>query len=167
MDPMERQPGVRLEGDVKNAPDYAQDGNAANRDGMQSQAQEAADRAREAAGNVATTARDTAENMTERARETAENMGDRARDMEERGREEASSKLESVADQLRERAAGDGTKGEMAEKAAMTMERTAGYLREHSTGDMTSDLETYVRDHPMQGVAAAVVAGFVIGRVLR
>jgi ElaB/YqjD/DUF883 family membrane-anchored ribosome-binding protein len=55
----------------------------------------------------------------------------------------------------------------MAEKAAMGMERTAGYLREHSTGDMTADIETYVREHPMQGVAAAVLAGFVIGRVLR
>src|SRR5690606_32430485 len=114
MDPMERQPGVGREGDAKNPHAYAQDGNAENLDGMHAQAQEAADRAREAAGNVATTARDTAENMTERAREAADNMGDRARDMEERGREEASSKLESVADQLRERAAGDGTKGEMA-----------------------------------------------------
>lgn len=155
MDPMERQPGVRLEDDVKNPPDYARGGDS-GAEGVQAQAQEAADRAREAAGNVATSARETAENMT-----------DRARDAEERGREEASDRLESVADQLRERAGGDGATGEMAEKAANTMERTAGYLREHSTGDMTADIETYVREHPMQGVAAAVVAGFVIGRMLR
>jgi len=166
MDPMERQPGVRLDDEVKNPPDYAPEA-AGNRDGMGSQSQDAVERAREAAGNVATAARDTAEDMTGRARETADQMGDRAREMEERGREEASSKLESVADQLRERAARDGATGEIAEKAAMTMERTAGYLREHSTGDMTADLEHYVREHPMQGVAAAVIAGFVIGRILR
>jgi ElaB/YqjD/DUF883 family membrane-anchored ribosome-binding protein len=164
MEPIERQPGVRLEDEVKNPPDYARDGTT---DRMQGQAQDAADRAREAAGNVATSARDTAEDMADRARQTADGMGDRAREAEERGREEASSKLESVADQLRERASSDGTKGEMAERAAVGMERTADYLREHSTGDMTADLEAYVREHPMQGVAAAVVAGFVIGRVLR
>jgi ElaB/YqjD/DUF883 family membrane-anchored ribosome-binding protein len=136
---------VRLEDDVTNPPDYASAAPTATTQRIEEQTQDVADRAREAAGDM------------------AENM----RGAEARGREQASSGLDSVAEQLRERASSDGTKGEMAERAAVGMERTADYLREHSTGDMTADLEAYVREHPMQGVAAAVVAGFVIGRVLR
>lgn len=184
MDPMERQPGVRLEDEVKNPPEYSSDSSAV-RDGRQNgadgtgeqvrgladqareQASDMADQARERAGEMADQARERADEMTDQAREAAGNVGVRAREMEERGREQASSGLESVAEQLRERAAGDGTTGELAEKAAMSMERTAGYLREHSASDMSSDIEAYVREHPMQGVAAAIVAGFVIGRVLR
>ena len=158
MDPMERQPGVRLEDDVKNPPNYAPDGGsggATTTERVQEQAEDMANRARDAAGGMADSAREAASGMTESAREA-----------EERGRQQASNRLEEVAGQLRDRA-GDGTTGQVAERAAMGMERTAGYLREHSTGDMTADIETYVREHPMQGVAAAVFAGFLIGRVLR
>jgi ElaB/YqjD/DUF883 family membrane-anchored ribosome-binding protein len=53
------------------------------------------------------------------------------------------------------------------EAAASTMEKTATYVREHSTNEMLNDVETYVKEHPAQSVAGAVVAGFLLGRILR
>jgi ElaB/YqjD/DUF883 family membrane-anchored ribosome-binding protein len=47
------------------------------------------------------------------------------------------------------------------------MEKTATYVREHSTNEMLNDVETYVKEHPAQSVAGAVVAGFLLGRILR
>jgi ElaB/YqjD/DUF883 family membrane-anchored ribosome-binding protein len=57
--------------------------------------------------------------------------------------------------------------GKAGEKVAEGMERSATYLREHSTEDMRGDVERYVREHPMQAMAGALVAGFVLSRILR
>jgi len=63
--------------------------------------------------------------------------------------------------------AGDGTAGAVADKAAAGMERTAQYLRDRGTAEMWDDVEAYVRVHPVQGIAGAVAAGFIVGRILR
>ncbi len=52
-------------------------------------------------------------------------------------------------------------------RAAEGMHAAAGYLQEHNTSEIANDVEEYVRAHPLQSVAAAIAAGFVVGRVLR
>ena len=47
------------------------------------------------------------------------------------------------------------------------MERGAGYLRSHDTNQMWTDVEEYVREHPVMGIAGSVAAGFLVGRMLR
>jgi ElaB/YqjD/DUF883 family membrane-anchored ribosome-binding protein len=54
-----------------------------------------------------------------------------------------------------------------AERMAEGMERTAGYLRESDTRRIIDDVEKYVRGHPFQAVAGALVGGFVLARILR
>jgi ElaB/YqjD/DUF883 family membrane-anchored ribosome-binding protein len=98
--------------------------------------------------------------------------GDMAHNLQERteqGRERAADGLANAASQLRSNFAGDGegVKGQVGVKVADSLERTAGYLREHETDQIWSDVETFVTEHPVQAAAGALVAGFVLGRVLR
>jgi hypothetical protein len=89
--------------------------------------------------------------------------GQQVREQVEQGRERTAEGVERVAGRVRERAANiPGS-----ERVAEGMEGTARYLREHDTTEIMNDLERYVRQHPMQAVAGAVFAGFLIGRVLR
>jgi hypothetical protein len=43
----------------------------------------------------------------------------------------------------------------------------ADYVRETSSEDMWSDFVAAVKSKPVQSVAAAVVAGFILGRAAR
>jgi ElaB/YqjD/DUF883 family membrane-anchored ribosome-binding protein len=109
-------------------------------------------------------ARDTADT----ARDKASDLGQKAQHQAEVGKDKAAGGMESAADKLREQASkSDGMTAKAGTKAADTMERSADYLREHDTGEILDDVEQYVKDHPMQAVAGAVIGGFVIGRILR
>jgi ElaB/YqjD/DUF883 family membrane-anchored ribosome-binding protein len=113
-----------------------------------------------------------ARHATEEARHKAEEMGQQARERAqhtaEQGKDATASGLDTAAEQIRERVGqGDGTAAQAGTKVADNLERTAGYLREHETGEMWQDLERYVRDHPVQAAAGALVAGFFVGRMLR
>lgn len=102
------------------------------------------------------------------AQEKASEYGQKAQEQADAGIEKAASGVQKAADRLREQAAtSDGVTAQVGEKAAETMEKTAGYLRERDTAEILDDLEQYVREHPMQAVAGAVVGGFLIGRILR
>lgn len=91
-----------------------------------------------------------------------------ARQKADEGVDRAASGMQSAAERLRERAEGkSGMTAEVGTKAADTMERGASYLREHDTQEIIDDVERYVREHPMQALAGAVVGGFLIGRILR
>jgi ElaB/YqjD/DUF883 family membrane-anchored ribosome-binding protein len=87
----------------------------------------------------------------------------------EQGRERAAGGLENAASQLRSNFAGDGegVKGQVGVKVADSLEKTAVYLRDHETDQIWSDVETFVTEHPVQAAAGALVAGFVLGRMLR
>jgi ElaB/YqjD/DUF883 family membrane-anchored ribosome-binding protein len=51
--------------------------------------------------------------------------------------------------------------------AANTMNRAAHYVQVHSARDMAAGMERLVRQRPAYSIAAAVVAGFLVGRALR
>ncbi|MEZ4503949.1 MAG: hypothetical protein R3C39_15100 [Dehalococcoidia bacterium] len=87
---------------------------------------------------------------------------------EARAREGGADRIDQAAERID--AAGDSLPGPLSDGATMAshgVERSAEYVRSHTSSDMVEDVESYVREHPVQGVAMAVAAGFVIGRVLK
>jgi ElaB/YqjD/DUF883 family membrane-anchored ribosome-binding protein len=109
-----------------------------------------------------------AEDVGERGREMASEHAGKAQEQMEAGKERAATGMERAAERVRERAGSQGgMAGQAGEKVAEGMERSATYLREHSTEEIRGDVERYVREHPMQAMAGALVAGFVLSRILR
>jgi ElaB/YqjD/DUF883 family membrane-anchored ribosome-binding protein len=123
------------------------------RDRMQGTADEVRDRAGDVAGQV-----------KHQAQETAS----QAKEQLERGREHAGEYAENAAEMVREKAhERGGVQEKVGVKAADAMERTAGYLRENRTDEIWDDIERLAREHPIQALGGAVLAGFLIGRILR
>jgi ElaB/YqjD/DUF883 family membrane-anchored ribosome-binding protein len=128
------------------------------------------------------------EGMTERVAETAEHARERATEMADHARERAgevlttatdtvdaqrdtvAGGLDTVATQLRDRAEmipGGERTTHIAQTAADRIEGVSGYVREHEVSDMMTDLETLVRAHPMESLAVALAAGFLVGRMFK
>ncbi|MGE0134508.1 MAG: hypothetical protein AB7L91_08845 [Dehalococcoidia bacterium] len=122
--------------------------------------------ARDATADSAERAGERASEMADEARSKAGAAADRAMDAADHGRETTADALDRAASNIKDRA-GDGMTGAAMGKAAGGMEAAAGYLKGHETNEIWDDLERYVRDHPLQAVAAAVATGIVVGRVLR
>lgn len=75
----------------------------------------------------------------------------------EKSRESAARLLETLAEKI----------GTARRTASGTMQRAAEYVQAHSVRDMAADVESAVRWRPVVSIAAAVVAGFLVGRVIR
>jgi ElaB/YqjD/DUF883 family membrane-anchored ribosome-binding protein len=111
--------------------------------------------------------RETAGKASERVKDTASQAGRKAQETIDRNREPLADEMESAATRAREHAQGrEGFQAQASARVADTMEKGAGYLREHDTQDMMEDLEKFVREHPVQALAGAIVGGFIIGRAL-
>jgi len=92
---------------------------------------------------------------------------DKAQQQAELSREKAATATEHAASQLREKAMQQGGKpGEIGTKVADKLHTTSGYVQQHDTMEILDDIEKFVRDHPLQAVGAAVVAGFVLARII-
>jgi ElaB/YqjD/DUF883 family membrane-anchored ribosome-binding protein len=104
----------------------------------------------------------------QQAQEKAAEYGEQARERADEGMDRAGERMGETAARVRERAQErGGMQAEVGTRVADSMERTANYLKEHDTAELMDDVERYVKEHPVQAVAGAVVAGFVIGRILR
>lgn len=102
------------------------------------------------------------------AQDKAGEYGRVAQENIEKGKGVAAESMGRLATQVRERTAtSEGMAATAGETVASTMEGTAAYLREHEVADIWGDMERYAREHPMQAVAGAVVAGFLIGRMIK
>ena len=113
-------------------------------------------------------AEQSASEMGDNAKRQASEVGDKVTEQADEATTKAGGSIENVAGKLREQAEGQsGVTAQAGTKVADTMESTASYLKEHDTQEMLDDLERYVREHPMQALAGAVVGGFLIGRILR
>lgn len=122
----------------------------------------------EQAGQVATKAQEKAGEVAAIGKEKAGELGHKAQEGADVGLDKAADGMQRAADQMRDRlATGDGVQAQVGTKVADTMERTAGYLREHDTTELWGDVETFVREHPMQAAVGALAAGFVLGRIVR
>ena len=99
-------------------------------------------------------------------REAAEAAVSQARVRLEDGREEVAGRLERMADQLRERTAGNAGSPAI-ERVAKSMESTAGYLHEHEAAAIAGDVSSYVKLHPTTAMVLAAFLGFLLGRLLK
>jgi len=106
--------------------------------------------------------------MTDTVKDKAAEVGSKVEEKAEVGKEKAADGLEKAAEQMRTRLESQGgPQAQVGVKVADGMEKTAGYLRDHETAEIWSDVETFVKEHPMQAAATAAVAGFVLARILR
>jgi ElaB/YqjD/DUF883 family membrane-anchored ribosome-binding protein len=107
--------------------------------------------------------------VAEKAQKQATAVKDRAMEQADVGKQKAASGLKSAAEQMRNRTSTEqeGTKDKVMSKAADTMDKSAQYLEEHEPNEMWGDFEKFVKDHPMQAAAGALVAGVIVGRILR
>ena len=80
----------------------------------------------------------------------------------------ASQGLHSNADSLGKAAhsAADSV-SRMGHQAADKIDATAKYVRSHTAKDLVADLENFVKQNPGKSLLAAVVLGFVAGRVIK
>ena len=84
------------------------------------------------------------------------------------GKERAASGLSVAAERMRERAdSHEGMQADVAAKAADAMDKTASYLKEHDSQELWSEVEAFVKEHPMQAAAGALFAGYMLGKIIR
>jgi len=105
----------------------------------------------------------TATQVQEKAKEVGAMAQERLDEATTRAGEGMQHAAESVREMAQERG---GVAAEVGAKAADAMEGTATYLRDADTQKMMDDIERYVRQHPVQAVAGAIVGGFILGRLL-
>ena len=98
----------------------------------------------------------------------ARGVADRARETADRGVDLAAERLDGAAARLRDMSSErGGVAADAGTRVADGIERTAGYLHEHDAGEMMSGFRSYVKEHPWQAVAGALVGGYLIGKVMR
>ena len=59
-----------------------------------------------------------------------------------------------------------GRAGSIAHRAGEFLEKGGEYLRTHEPAQMREDLEGQIRAHPLRSVGLALMAGFLLGRML-
>jgi ElaB/YqjD/DUF883 family membrane-anchored ribosome-binding protein len=136
-------------------------------------AQEAADKVRQRAQDASHEAADRASDVRDRVQDTAEQVRQHAEDASHEAADRVDSAMTSTGDRLHDAArtirerAPSGQVGEVADKAADALEQGGDYLRRSDVSAVRSDLETIVREHPIQALAVGFGVGFMIARSLR
>jgi ElaB/YqjD/DUF883 family membrane-anchored ribosome-binding protein len=103
----------------------------------------------------------------DQARERATEFGHKARQGADQGKEKAATGMHRAAGRIRERGSGtEGFAGQASTKAADGMDKAADYLKERNPDEMLKDAERYAKEHPGQAIVGAVVAGFLLGKIL-
>jgi hypothetical protein len=133
-----------------------------------------------APGDVAERAKHATDELRSQAGEVTQDVRSQARHLIERTREEAvkeasdrtsqfAGTLHGLADELRTmaRADQDGRLSAVASGAADRAERFAGRLDDRGAEGLVVDVKQAVRRRPGLVLAAAVAAGFVVGRLVR
>lgn len=100
--------------------------------------------------------------------------GARAKDPISEGMIRAAERLEDAADRI-EAALGGASQeggararaGEMAGSLTDTMDSVARYLRANDARDLRADVESRVRERPLQTLLAGLAAGWIAGKILR
>jgi ElaB/YqjD/DUF883 family membrane-anchored ribosome-binding protein len=118
---------------------------------------------------------DKAGEMKDRAAEKAGEMKDRAGEIMDRAQEEVDSRrgqaaggIQDAAGMIRDKTQDQsGITAKVGGQVAEGMEGTANYIQTHTTSDMVKDIENFAREHPGQAIVGAVLAGLLIGKILR
>ena len=111
------------------------------------------------------------EKATEKAselQEKASEVGTKLHESAEAGIDRAADGLEKAAVQLRSRAEdGGGVQEKVGVRVADGLDKTSQYLRDHEAQEIWTDVEQFVKDHPMQAAVGALVAGYVVAKVMK
>lgn len=109
-----------------------------------------------------------AHQVQEMATEKIGEVGSKLQDTADMGVNRAAEGLDQASTQLRERAAEmGGVQEKLGVRVADGLDKTSGYLREHEAQEIWTDVEKFVKEHPMQAAVTAAVAGYVVAKVLR
>jgi ElaB/YqjD/DUF883 family membrane-anchored ribosome-binding protein len=100
---------------------------------------------------------------TEKASGAVSSTSERVHSSIERGTDVAGDLAGRAGDSVREYT---GRADDAAEAAAQKLDRASDYLHEADADTLGSDFVNYVKKHPMQAVAVAVVGGIIVGRML-
>lgn len=112
------------------------------------------------------------ESFMDRAGETVSEakstLGEKLNTGADAGMNKAADGLGSAAEKMRSRAEEDeGVRATVEVKAADAMEKTADFLKTHDSKELMTDLEEFVKAHPIQAAVGALAAGYVIGKIVR
>lgn len=114
-----------------------------------------------------------AEQVKDKAAEKVEQVKDKASEVSHEAAARVDSAMTSTGDKLTDAArklretAPSGQVGDVAQGAARALERSGEYLRNNDVVGVRSDLETLVRDHPIQALAIGFGIGFMVARSMR
>ena len=111
--------------------------------------------------------RDQKERAEENARDLASAVQDAVRERADDGMTKAGEGVHAAAESLRARVEGDGVTATAGSKVAEQLDRTGDYLTEKDSREFMNDARRFVKEHPVQAVAGAVLAGFVVGKLRR
>jgi hypothetical protein len=130
------------------------EGESANGDGLKARAAEKIQEFRSSA--------------QERAQEVGTLARHRAEEQLESQRERIASSMEEAAEGLMRHAEhAAGLQHDAEARVAHGMGTAAGYLHTHRSGQVTRDLQGLVRSHPVPSLLVALIAGYLLLRLLR
>lgn len=98
---------------------------------------------------------------TEHSPEDAKRWADQAKEKAAQFGETAKMKATQFGEKAKDMA--DARKDQVGTR----LEEAGHYMRSKDTTEMWHDVEEYVKRHPMQAIAGAVVAGILMGRILK
>ena len=109
-----------------------------------------------------------ADRGAESAKQAGSALQDKVSSGADTGMEKAAEGLGTAAERMRSRASEtEGLPNTVGVRAADAMEKTAGYLKEHDSQELLHDVEDYMKAHPIKAAAGAMVAGYVLAKIVR
>lgn len=118
--------------------------------------------------NAANDLKQQGQKTTQKAKAKVSEASDKAQDKVDQGMDQAAAGLNQAADKVRQQSGDNhGTMGTMATKAADMMDNASQFLRANDTDDLMNELESLVRQKPVESMLVAAGAGFVLAKLFR
>lgn len=137
---------------------------------VSSRTEQAAERGKDFAHKASDKARELAHDLRSMNTETAKEKAGEARVQATEKTDEAMTatgqRIEHLAQTVRERAP-EGKAGEVALQTATALERSGRYLQQAHPQDVRNDLETLIRQHPIESLLVGAGFGFLLARTMR
>lgn len=111
---------------------------------------------------------DKASHVKDVAAEKTSELTGKLHESADAGVNRAADGLEQAAVQLRERAEdGGGVQEKVGVRVADGLDKTSMYLRDHEAQEIWTDVEKFVKEHPMQAAVGAALAGYIVAKVIK
>lgn len=124
--------------------------------------QNAADKAQSLAYSASDKVSDLAETASNKASDLASNASDKADD----AMTATGTQMKNLAETVRQNAP-EGAVGDYAYQAADALDRGGRYLQQADVQTVRSDLETIIRQHPIESLLVGLGVGFLLPRATR